>query len=130
VVAFTFGLRHGFGFAGALREVGLPVGQIPVALLLFNVGVVLLLDGIPTGCVSNNNTMQGAVAAAQAAAFRTPSLRTHVLGVGANPGDWSSLAVAGGTNAPVYVAESTGVAIAAGLQTVRARERRRNQLSA
>ena len=39
IVAFTFGLLHGFGFAGALSEVGLPQGQIPVALLFFNLGV-------------------------------------------------------------------------------------------
>jgi hydrogenase/urease accessory protein HupE len=39
VVAFTFGLLHGFGFAGALNEVGLPQSAIPVALLFFNVGV-------------------------------------------------------------------------------------------
>lgn len=39
IVAFTFGLLHGFGFAGALREVGLPQTAIPVALLFFNVGV-------------------------------------------------------------------------------------------
>lgn len=39
VVAFTFGLLHGFGFASALTEVGLPQKSIPVALLLFNVGV-------------------------------------------------------------------------------------------
>lgn len=39
VVAFVFGLLHGFGFAGALSEVGLPTGHIPVALLFFNVGV-------------------------------------------------------------------------------------------
>jgi hydrogenase/urease accessory protein HupE len=39
VVAFTFGLLHGFGFAGALREVGLPEGDIPLALFTFNVGV-------------------------------------------------------------------------------------------
>ena len=39
VVSFTFGLLHGFGFAGALSEVGLPQGAIPVALLFFNVGV-------------------------------------------------------------------------------------------
>ncbi len=39
IVAFTFGLLHGFGFAGALSEVGLPHGHIPVALLFFNVGV-------------------------------------------------------------------------------------------
>jgi len=41
VVAFTFGLLHGFGFAGALSEVGLPQTAIPVALLFFNVGVEL-----------------------------------------------------------------------------------------
>ena len=39
VFAFTFGLLHGFGFAGALAEVGLPQKAIPVALLMFNVGV-------------------------------------------------------------------------------------------
>jgi hydrogenase/urease accessory protein HupE len=39
VVAFSFGLLHGFGFAGALAEVGLPQHAIPVALLFFNVGV-------------------------------------------------------------------------------------------
>jgi hydrogenase/urease accessory protein HupE len=39
VVAFVFGLLHGFGFAGALREVGLPTSSIPMALFLFNVGV-------------------------------------------------------------------------------------------
>jgi hydrogenase/urease accessory protein HupE len=39
VVSFTFGLMHGFGFAGALAEVGLPSRAIPVALLFFNIGV-------------------------------------------------------------------------------------------
>jgi hydrogenase/urease accessory protein HupE len=39
VVAFAFGLLHGFGFAGALAEVGLPEHDIPLALLLFNLGV-------------------------------------------------------------------------------------------
>jgi hydrogenase/urease accessory protein HupE len=39
IVAFTFGLLHGFGFASALNEVGLPQSAIPVALLFFNVGV-------------------------------------------------------------------------------------------
>jgi hydrogenase/urease accessory protein HupE len=41
VVAFTFGLLHGFGFASALSEIGLPRGDIPLALLSFNVGVEL-----------------------------------------------------------------------------------------
>jgi hypothetical protein len=39
VVAFGFGLLHGLGFAGALREIGLPDQAIPAALLSFNVGV-------------------------------------------------------------------------------------------
>jgi hydrogenase/urease accessory protein HupE len=39
LVAFSFGLLHGFGFAGALAEVGLPQHAIPIALLFFNVGV-------------------------------------------------------------------------------------------
>lgn len=39
LVAFTFGLLHGFGFAGALGEIGLPQHAIPMALLFFNLGV-------------------------------------------------------------------------------------------
>ncbi|MFD2159041.1 HupE/UreJ family protein [Rubritalea tangerina] len=41
VVAFSFGLLHGFGFAGALSEIGLPQSAIPMALLSFNIGVEL-----------------------------------------------------------------------------------------
>lgn len=39
IVAFAFGLLHGFGFAAALREIGLPEGEVPTALLAFNLGV-------------------------------------------------------------------------------------------
>lgn len=41
MVAFIFGLLHGFGFAGALSEIGLPQQAIPLALIFFNVGVEL-----------------------------------------------------------------------------------------
>jgi len=41
VVAFAFGLLHGLGFAGALADIGLPAGQIPLALFQFNLGVEL-----------------------------------------------------------------------------------------
>ena len=41
IVAFTFGLLHGLGFAGALADIGLPQHEIPLALLMFNVGVEL-----------------------------------------------------------------------------------------
>ena len=57
LVAFTFGLLHGLGFAGALGEIGLPQQQIPLALFTFNAGVeigqllfvgaVLLLARLP-----------------------------------------------------------------------------------
>ena len=39
LVAFAFGLLHGFGFAGALSDIGLPQNEIALALLMFNVGV-------------------------------------------------------------------------------------------
>ena len=41
VVAFSFGLLHGLGFASALAEIGLPQGEIPLALFAFNLGVEL-----------------------------------------------------------------------------------------
>lgn len=41
IVSFTFGLLHGFGFAGALSDIGLPASDVPVALLFFNIGVEL-----------------------------------------------------------------------------------------
>lgn len=39
LIAFAFGLLHGFGFAAALSEIGLPEGEVPLALFAFNVGV-------------------------------------------------------------------------------------------
>jgi hypothetical protein len=39
LVAFAFGLLHGLGFAGALTQLGLPPGEVPAALLFFNLGV-------------------------------------------------------------------------------------------
>ena len=41
LLAFSFGLLHGLGFAGALAEIGLPHGEIPAALFAFNIGVEL-----------------------------------------------------------------------------------------
>ncbi|HZF20499.1 MAG TPA: HupE/UreJ family protein [Burkholderiales bacterium] len=41
LVAFIFGLVHGLGFAGALRDIGLPQNHLSIALLTFNVGVEL-----------------------------------------------------------------------------------------
>ena len=39
IMAFTFGLLHGFGFAGALADIGLPKDQLALSLLLFNLGI-------------------------------------------------------------------------------------------
>jgi len=41
IVAFAFGLLHGFGFASGLTQMGLPQHEIPLALLSFNIGVEL-----------------------------------------------------------------------------------------
>lgn len=41
LVSFLFGLVHGLGFAGALKDIGLPQRHLPIALLTFNVGVEL-----------------------------------------------------------------------------------------
>ncbi len=46
VVALAFCLVHGLGFAGALAEVGLPQQNIPLALFMFNVGVVMLVIAV------------------------------------------------------------------------------------
>jgi hypothetical protein len=39
LVSFLFGLVHGLGFAGALKDIGLPQRHLPLALLCFNLGV-------------------------------------------------------------------------------------------
>ena len=39
IMAFAFGLLHGFGFGGALKEIGLPQTDVPLALVTFNLGV-------------------------------------------------------------------------------------------
>ena len=39
IVALAFGLLHGFGFAGALKEIGFPQSDVPLSLLIFNLGV-------------------------------------------------------------------------------------------
>ena len=39
MVAFAFGLLHGLGFARALLDIGLPEGEVPLALFAFNLGV-------------------------------------------------------------------------------------------
>jgi hydrogenase/urease accessory protein HupE len=51
-VASAFGLLHGLGFAGALREAGLPAGEIPLALLSFNAGIEAGLVPVVVGALA------------------------------------------------------------------------------
>jgi hydrogenase/urease accessory protein HupE len=78
VVAFTFGLLHGLGFAGALSEVGLPQQAIPWALLFFNVGVEL-------GQLAFVLTVLGLIAIAHRLPLRAPPwgwrVVPHAIGV-------------------------------------------------
>jgi hydrogenase/urease accessory protein HupE len=46
LIALPFGLLHGFGFADALRQIGLPAGEVPLALLSFNLGIELGALGV------------------------------------------------------------------------------------
>ena len=63
VVAFAFGLLHGFGFAGALKEIGLPQTDIPLALFTFNLGVeagqLMFVGGRPSQFQGCQSRLQG-----------------------------------------------------------------------
>jgi hydrogenase/urease accessory protein HupE len=77
LVAFLFGLLHGFGFAGALREVGLPEGEVPTALLTFNLGVEAGQIGIVIGAAALLAGLRRFAARAEAPALR---FATYAIG--------------------------------------------------
>jgi hydrogenase/urease accessory protein HupE len=89
-MAFGFGLLHGLGFAGALAEVGLPAGDIPLSLFCFNLGVelgqltfVLLVLGIARvlrPALAGLATHGPRGARVQAALATTPALAIGTLG--------------------------------------------------
>ncbi|HKR83215.1 MAG TPA: HupE/UreJ family protein [Terriglobales bacterium] len=61
IVAFAFGLLHGFGFAGTLSRVGIPAADVPPALLFFNLGVEagqLAFVAVFLGFVSSLKTLE------------------------------------------------------------------------
>jgi hydrogenase/urease accessory protein HupE len=63
LIAFIFGLLHGFAFAGSLADIGLPPHNIPGALLLFNCGVEvgqLLFVGAVLGLIAALRRLPGA----------------------------------------------------------------------
>ncbi len=74
IVAFVFGLLHGLGFAGALRELGLPQQSIPLALLFFNLGVELgqllfIACVLPLAALGRRAALRWPVAAMQVPAY-------------------------------------------------------------
>lgn len=83
VVAFGFGLFHGFGFAGALADIGLPPGEIATALLAFNIGVEagqLLVIGVLA--------MLLAGIARSLPTLETPALRFATYAIGVTGSFW------------------------------------------
>jgi hydrogenase/urease accessory protein HupE len=83
LVAFGFGLLHGFGFAGALNEIGLPESDVPTALLTFNLGV-------EAGQLVIVALSLGALAALRrfAADLLHPALRLAAYGIGTISAFW------------------------------------------
>jgi len=83
LVAFGFGLFHGFGFAGALAEIGLPQGEIVAALLAFNIGV-------EAGQLLVIAALSGVLAAVTRwmPSMETPALRVATYGIGITGSFW------------------------------------------
>jgi hydrogenase/urease accessory protein HupE len=80
-VAFAFGLLHGFGFAGALAEVGLPQEEIPVALFSFNVGIELGQVAFVAVVLAVRRLLAPALAGAPAWLVRAPVTAMGALAV-------------------------------------------------
>lgn len=83
LVAFAFGLLHGFGFAGALAEIGLPQGEVPAALLAFNLGV----EAGQIGVIAAVLALRAAVVRL-APKSETPALRMATYGIGIISSYW------------------------------------------
>jgi len=73
-VAFAFGLIHGFGFAGALREIGLPANAVATALAAFNIGVEIGQAAIVAIVVPALIALDRLMAADRAKSVRAASL--------------------------------------------------------
>jgi hydrogenase/urease accessory protein HupE len=83
VVAFLFGLLHGFGFAGALKEIGLPEDDVPTALLTFNLGVEIGQLAIVIATLALLMTGQRL-----APWFVRPAVRAATFGIGITASFW------------------------------------------
>lgn len=78
IVAFVFGFLHGFGFAGALTEVGVPATDIPLALVMFNTGVEIGQLIFVAGCLA---LVRLAKTAWGATAHWAPKLAAYGIGI-------------------------------------------------
>ena len=83
LIAFAFGLLHGFGFAAALAEIGLPQGEIPHALFAFNLGVELGQLAIVAATLA-----VVAAVARFAAAWQRPATVAGAYAIGAVASAW------------------------------------------
>lgn len=95
-VAFCFGLLHGLGFARALLEIGLPQGDIPLALLSFNVGVEagqLAFIGVLVAAAATLARVVPGLRA-QLLSPASPTLRVAAYGVGTLAAYWTISRVA------------------------------------
>ncbi len=72
-MAASFGLLHGFGFAGALAEVGLPAAEIPLALFSFNVGIELGQLLFVAAVIAFERVLRSQLARAPARLARVPA---------------------------------------------------------
>ena len=83
LVAFGFGLFHGFGFAGALADIGLPQGEVAAALVAFNIGVeagqLLVIAAVLAAL---------AVLTRAAPKLEAPALRIATYGIGVTGSFW------------------------------------------
>jgi hydrogenase/urease accessory protein HupE len=93
IVAFTFGLLHGFGFAGALKEIGLPQIDVPLALLTFNLGVeagqLLFVLAIVTGLRATNSLFNVPVAPVRLTAAYVIGTTSMVWLIARGAGIWT-----------------------------------------
>ena len=87
LVSFLFGLVHGLGFAGALKEIGLPQSHLPLALLTFNVGVEIgqLMVVLTAFVIVKLPITQG---------WRERARRPALYGIGAVAAYWSLARIA------------------------------------
>ena len=83
LVAFVFGLLHGLGFAAALAEIGLPQGEVPLALLSFNLGV----EAGQLAVVAGAFALLAGIARARPAALG-PVRRAAAYGIGITAAFW------------------------------------------